>query len=240
MPIKIHIPIKKQTGRQLPQHILTDIKTKRRLRKQLQRTHCIQLKQQLTSEINRLHKNITLQIKNFDNQRIQSFLQSIPQENEQPGTFYKKVRSHTKQHKSYTTLKDSNGNSITSHQNISNTFASLLQQKMDVHTDFYDRDFQTRVDSAIDSQRYLFEPLSCDAEYCGDASGITADIDIHDVMSTLERSSPTLPLVLTRFPTLSLNIFLLVFLTGWLLFSTLLSVLVTPFYLEIWSHCYAS
>ena len=185
--IKIHIPIKKQTGRQLPQHILTDIKTKRRLRKQLQRTHCMQLKQQLTSEINRLHKNITLQIKNFDNQRIQSFLQSIPQENEQPGTFYKKVRSHTKQHKSYTTLKDSNGNSITSHQNISNTFASLLQQKMDVHTDFYDRDFQTRVDSAIDSQRYLFEPLSCDAEYSGDASGITADIDIHDIMSTLEK-----------------------------------------------------
>ena len=47
--------------------------------------------------------------------------------------------------------------------------------------------FQTRVDSAIDSQRYLFEPLSCDAEYSGDASGITADIDIHDIMSTLEK-----------------------------------------------------
>ena len=58
---------------------------------------------------------------------------------------------------------------------------------MDVQTDFYDRDFQARVDSAIDSQRYLFEPLSCDAEYSGDASGITADIDIHDIMSTLEK-----------------------------------------------------
>ena len=58
---------------------------------------------------------------------------------------------------------------------------------MDVQTDFCDRDFQARVDSAIDSQRYLFEPLSCDAEYSGDASGITANIDIHDIMSTLEK-----------------------------------------------------
>ena len=58
---------------------------------------------------------------------------------------------------------------------------------MDVHTDFYDRDFQARVDSAIDSQRYLFEPLSCGAEYPGDASGVTADIDIHEIISTLEK-----------------------------------------------------
>ena len=102
--IKIHIPTKKQTGRPFPQHILIDIKTKRRLRKQLQRTHCIQLKQ-LTSEINRLHKNITLQIKNFDNQRIQSFLQTIPQENEQPGIFYKKVISHKTTQKLHNTKK---------------------------------------------------------------------------------------------------------------------------------------
>ena len=58
---------------------------------------------------------------------------------------------------------------------------------MHIKADTHTKDILFLQVSAIDSQRYLFEPLSCDAEYSGDASGITADIDIHDIMSTLEK-----------------------------------------------------
>ena len=110
---------------------------------------------------------------------------------------------------------------------------------MDVHTDFYDRDFQTRVDSAIDSQRYLFGPLSCDAEYSGDASGITTDIDIHDIMSTLEKiksNSATGPDQISYTVLKHLPLSFLDRLAS--LFNSI--VRLGYFYLEIWSHCYAS
>ena len=180
------IPQKQHIGKQLPRHIIADIRIKRRLRRQLQRTDNIQVRQQINAEINRLHKNITRQIKEFDNLRINNYLQNIPQENEQIGTFYKKIKTHTKQHKTNTTLKDSNGQLITSHKSIANTFATNLQQKMTEQNHNNNTAFQSRVNSKYNSLGDKLKPLNTIADYQGDDSELTTEISSYDIMSTIE------------------------------------------------------